>query len=214
MEIGVMSEVAEASEAKTDINQYFSKESLQKYDHLFEDDKLVNEEENVGIEHILETDPLIIATSIRNQNSKGKFRSEYIISHLIMLSLRKLGIDGVAYLSKRIEDIGEDYAVPQMVNFAFPAFEISGVNKKYGTICECIEITKPANYEEFRSIELRADHSMINHSFFAKTYDEPGENPGNCIRISGRIVDYHNTGFYRFENHLCSMDFYKLSDKI
>ncbi len=156
--------------------------------------------------------PLVIATSIRNTNPTGKFRSDYIISHLIMMNLKELSIDGVAYLSKRIENGEEDYAVPQLVNIALPAFDSSLVNRKYGSICDKIEITRASNYEEFLSLELGEDQKVEKESFFAKTFVGNGPiYPDNGIRVSGRLVDYHNTGFYRFENHICSHRFYALS---
>lgn len=154
--------------------------------------------------------PLVIATSIRNKSPRGKFRFDYIISHLIMMNIKSLGIDGVAYLSKRIE-YGEDCAVPELVNFAFPAFDESKTNKLYGSICDKIKITRASNYEEFLSLELINDQRMEKTSYFAKTFVAPGLDNVNRINISGRYVDYHNTGFYRFENHLCSMDFNNLA---
>lgn len=166
-------------------------------------------ENNVSlVRALLRIYPLVIATSIRNKAPRGKFRSDYIISHLIMMSIKDLGIDGVAYLSKRIENNGEDYAMPQLVNIALPAFEESKINKKYGTICEKIEITRSANYEEFLSLELGAGQRNDRVSYFAKTFVEPGYyNIANGIVVSGRYVDYHDTGFYRFENHVCSMKY-------
>ena len=56
--------------------------------------------------------PIIIATSIQNKKSIGKFKSEYIISHLLMMNLQEIGCDGVSYLSKRIEGY-EEYSLPQ-----------------------------------------------------------------------------------------------------
>ena len=172
-----------------------------------------NSDNNLSIiKSILRVYPLIIATSIRNKFPRGKFRSDYIISHLIMLNLKKLGIDGVAYLSKRIQNGEEDCSLPQMVNFAFPAFESSHINKKYGRICEKIIITSPTNYEEFLSLELGARESLDKTSYFAKTFEVNNNiyDPVNRIRSSGKDVDYHNTGFYRFENHLCGQMFNKL----
>ncbi len=158
--------------------------------------------------------PLVIATSIRNKNPRGKFRSDYIISHLIMLSLKKLGIDGVAYISKQIEARGEDYAIPKFVNIAIPVFEESVNNNKYGTICDNIEITKPANYEEFLSVDYGADANAEKNSFFAKVFDETGlYNVPNVMRLSGKKLDYHNTGFYRFENFVCGLRYYSLDDE-
>ncbi|QFJ53930.1 hypothetical protein [Pseudobutyrivibrio xylanivorans] len=164
------------------------------------------------IKSLLRIYPLVIATSIRNKSPRGKFRSDYIISHLIMLNLKKLGIDGVAYLSKRILSSEEDIVLPQMVNVAFPAFESSSVNEKYGEICEKIQITRPANYEEFLSLELGSAECLNKNSYFAKTFDD-NQNLYSCVnrvKISGKDVVYQNTGFYRFENHLCEQKFYKL----
>lgn len=152
--------------------------------------------------------PFVIATSIRNKLPKGKFRSDYIISHLIMMNIKSMGIDGVAYLSKRIEDYGEDLAIPQLVNIALPAFEPSSVDKKYGTVCEKIEITRAANYEEFLSLELEADIQNEKNSYFAKTFlKQEVNNDLNGLTMAGRRLDYHDTGFYRFENYLCSQKF-------
>lgn len=170
-------------------------------------------EKNISlVRALLRIYPLVIATSIRNKKPRGKFRTDYIVSHLIMMSIKDLGIDGVAYLSKRIENFGEDYAMPQLVNIALPAFEESKINSKYGTICEKIEITRAANYEEFLSLESRVNQMVDKTSYFAKTFIEPGPHNGpNGIVVSGRYVDYHDTGFYRFENHVCSMNYNSLS---
>lgn len=165
------------------------------------------------IKSVLFSYPLIIATSIRNKRSAGKFRSDYIISHLIMLNIKKLGIDGVAYISKRIEDGREDYAYPQLINFAFPAFETSDVNQNYGKICEKIKITKPRNYEEFMSLELDARDRMEKNSYFSKSYNNVVSCGGEIsdIVICGRSIDYHKTTFYRFENNICGQEFFELS---
>lgn len=169
----------------------------------------VDKESNLSlIRSLLRIYPLVIATSIRNKSPRGIFRSDYIISHLIMMNIKSIGIDGVAYISKRIEDYDEDFAMPQLVNIALPAFEESHADKKYGAICEKIDITRAANYEEFLNLELGVRGKDEKNSFFAKTFLELGENNiNNALRVSGRKVDYHNTGFYRFENHLCAMKF-------
>ena len=124
------------------------------------------------------------------------------------MNIKSMGIDGVAYLSKRIEDYGEDLAIPQLVNIALPAFEPSSVDKKYGTVCEKIEITRAANYEEFLSLELEADIQNEKNSYFAKTFlKQEVNNDLNGLTMAGRRLDYHDTGFYRFENYLCSQKF-------
>ena len=153
--------------------------------------------------------PLIIATSIRSKKHAGKFRSDYIISHLIMLNIKKMGIDGVAYISKRIEVGNEDLAYPQYINFAFPAFEASKINKEYGTICEKVLITKPRNYEEFLSLEL---NERKKHCFYKKEF-KSGQSwdRSTQVIISGKIVDYEKTKFCEFENSICGQEFFELN---
>ena len=46
---------------------------------------------------------LMIATSYKIADPNRVFRSEYIISQSIMLACKRLGYDGVAYFSKRVE---------------------------------------------------------------------------------------------------------------
>ena len=47
---------------------------------------------------------LMIATSYTVEESNRIFKSEYIISQSVMLACNELGFDGVAYLSKRVDD--------------------------------------------------------------------------------------------------------------
>lgn len=48
---------------------------------------------------------LDIATSYRVKEVNRTFKSEYIISQSIMMACKKLGYSGVAYYSKRVDDI-------------------------------------------------------------------------------------------------------------
>lgn len=112
--------------------------------------------------------PIVCATSFRVKNSKGFFHSEYIISHLIMRSLPKLNIDGVAYVSKQIEPQEETIALPLMVNIAIPV--ISDIlNCKYGDICSKFEITDPVNLQEFQGIELEME-ALAQQCYFCRAF--------------------------------------------
>ena len=162
---------------------------------------------------------LVIATSIRNKNPQGKFRSDYIISHLIMMNLKDLKIDGIAYVSKRIDSSEEAVALPLMVNFAFPAFEPSKGNKKYGDICEKFFVTTPVNYEEFTSVERNSYDGDVFWSFYgnvkkpAKTTSEKLLDEIDVFKIAGKTTDYHRTDFFRFDEYLCSLNFYNIDKK-
>ncbi|MBM6804583.1 RES domain-containing protein, partial [Mediterraneibacter glycyrrhizinilyticus] len=92
--------------------------------------------------------PLVIATSFRNRNSDRTFKSEYIISQLIMQSARDLGIDGVAYLSKKLPD---NLAFPIAVNLAIlipQAFSADNKPELYWERISDIELTKPLKYAD------------------------------------------------------------------
>ena len=171
-------------------------------------DEKKKEERLAVVKTLLELYPLVIATSIRNKRPAGKFRSDYIVSHLIMLNLKKLGLDGVAYLSKRIEEGREDLAYPQFVNYAFPAFDTSAINKRYGKICEKIRITKPRNYEEFLSTEIKASERYEKNSYYLNAFPRGCEGDiTNSIIIAGETIDYHDTWFCKFENCICGQKY-------
>lgn len=70
-----------------------------------------NEYEKNMVLSSLEIFPLVIATSYHVSEMNRKFKSEYIISQIIMQVCNELNIDGVAYLSKRMPDF---YAYPQV----------------------------------------------------------------------------------------------------
>ncbi|SHI88527.1 hypothetical protein SAMN02745229_03782 [Butyrivibrio fibrisolvens DSM 3071] len=161
---------------------------------------------------ILRLYPLVIATSIRNKGSAGKFRSEYIVSQLLMMNLQSLGCDGISYISKRIGE-NEEYAFPQMVNIALPVYKASEIAREYGEICEKIEITKPLNYEEFMSLELDALERNVKNSYYAKVFNvSMMQNPSTNIVSCGRTVNYGKTKFFRFENSLCGQKFYRMNE--
>lgn len=183
--------------------------------------EVVTDESGLDITRVIEITismlrlyPVIIATSVQNKKSSEKFRSEYIVSHLLMMNLQAIGCDGIAYLSKRIEG-HEEYALPQIVNVAFPAYEASKVDRDYGTICEKIEITRPRNYEEFMSLELDASDNIVKNSYYAKAFGSEmndSQNSTTYVVSCGRYIDYKKTTFYRFENNLCGQKFYNIDE--
>ena len=115
--------------------------------------------------------PLVCATSFRVKNSRGNFRSEYIISHLIMLCLPLLKIDGIAYTSKRIKTNDRIHALPLFVNIAIPMIS-SSVKNTLGDLCSAFEITAPVNFQEILSLNLVRSAETQNNCFFAKAFPE------------------------------------------
>src|SRR5690606_26457356 len=67
---------------------------------------------------MIEIFPLIIATSFKVSDQNRSFKSEYIISQLVMQCLNEHGIDGIAYISKRV--VNDSTYYPYCVNLAVP----------------------------------------------------------------------------------------------
>ncbi|AWZ48300.1 hypothetical protein C3495_05460 [Clostridiaceae bacterium 14S0207] len=94
---------------------------------------------------MIETFPLIAATSYSIQNNFRSFKSEYIISQLIMQCLEELKIEGIAYQSKKCEGyelLNINLAIP-MIN------KTDNQQNLYGKICNEIRLTDPVNFSEF-----------------------------------------------------------------
>lgn len=148
--------------------------------------------------------PLVCATSFKVKNSAGFFHSEYIISHLIMLNLPKLKIDGVAYVSKQIEPQEEAIALPLMLNIAIPVISAQ-VDCLYGDICSDIEITDPVNLQEFQGIELEME-SLPKQCYFCRALNRGNLTPD--LIYAKRAMKYRKTTFFRLDNFLCNQQFY------
>lgn len=133
---------------------------------------------------------LMIATSY-NVEEKGRiFQSEYIISQSIMLACKKLGFDGVAYFSKRLEG---EWFFPVSINLAL--FANYKKYKKYGPICEHMKVDEPMNYQLFRQLRQDATYQKYSLRVDSTIYTT---NIGNYRRQ----YKYQETDFHRFDEHL------------
>lgn len=134
---------------------------------------------------------LSITTSFKVREQNRNFKSEYIISQMIMLSCMKKGLSGIAYYSKQIEDDYFAYSVG--VNLALFAYYSPG--KELSDICNHLNVSDSFNYsmykqllapQTFRQADLRVDHlaSTQNIGTFERQYP------------------YKETMFYKFDNYL------------
>lgn len=117
--------------------------------------------------------PIVFATSFSVTSKNREEKYEYIIPQLVMQSLSKLNIDGVAYLSKKGKD---DFQYPQGVNLAIPVFDISDA-KEYGEVCDKFVITEPKGFYEFvENATQKKERSYLNKTFynyiFTKEYNK------------------------------------------
>lgn len=149
--------------------------------------------------------PLICATSYSVKNPSKFFRSDYIISQLVMLCLDDLNVDGVAYLSKKISDY---ISYPQGVNLALP-IKGNGTIKferdidKYGVICKCVELTDPINFSDYSKLSLR--HTLKHKLSYINAIYEV-HNYNSNIDFSGRNIPYQHCEFSQFDNYLFGLD--------
>lgn len=134
---------------------------------------------------------LSIATSFRVKEDNRVFKSEYILSQLIMLSCMKKGLSGIAYYSKQVDDDRFAYSVG--VNLVLFASYSKG--KELSKICNHIYISKSFNYSMYKNLSAlqtckKAD-LRINHI-----------DGFNYIGNSERMIPYKETLFYDFDNYL------------
>ncbi len=150
-------------------------------------------EEEKTFNYAIEIFPLIIASSFTIGEENRCFKSEYIISQLIMQVSKSLGINAVAYLSKRIEDF---YAYPQAVNIAIliPQSELNSDNQ-YWEHSSMVELTAPELFSDF----LRNNPKTNRTTFINKFY---GNNVNGNVYLMGNKHKYTNLMFAKFDEFL------------
>lgn len=166
----------------------------------------INDWENYGIDcDEFLSDYLIlwllsIATSFKVKQTGRIFKSEYIVSQMLMQCLKKNKIDGVAYFSKRVDEntpyneFGQlSINVAIMANFKEPW---SKKYKGYSEICDKMNITNPLNYAEFKQI-YRPDHR-----YQVKSDNSDESSYPKHASLGGIYINYHDTHFASYENHL------------
>ncbi len=95
---------------------------------------------------------LALATSFRVKRYTPyvSFKSECILSQLIMLAVKRLNLAGIAYFSKCLNSDSD--AFPICVNLAlFAPYEGEG---KESSICSDLEISEPVNYAEYKQMGI------------------------------------------------------------
>lgn len=159
---------------------------------------LADENEIKELETYIEIYPLILATSFRILELDRKFKSEYIISQLVMQAARELGIDGVAYLSKKTEDY---YAYPQAVNLAILVPDKFDGTNNYWDRAEEVELTEPRRFSDILK-KIRLQHLEHTEPFRAYVNEQFKGNEANKIMEQGKVCSYINTKFSEFDEFL------------
>ena len=133
---------------------------------------------------------LNVATSFRVGEKDRNFKSEYIVSQMIMLACKSLGLNGVAYHSKQVQH--EAFARAVGINLALFADYEKG--KTHSPLCDKIRINESFNYALFKQLmpsEYECEYAM--------RYDL--EYPLMIGRFD-RQFEYKGTSFYDFDKFL------------
>ncbi len=135
---------------------------------------------------------LSIATSFKVNQTGRNFKSEYIVSQLIMLCLKKNKIDGVAYFSKRVPEYIPFHEFGQLsANVAIMAYyEGFKEEQKYSAICDKIEFSKPINFSEFKQIKNTHNRKKSDNWVHKRAY------------LTDDFIEYNDTYFAELENYL------------
>jgi hypothetical protein len=145
--------------------------------------------------NLIELWPLVCATSFCVDEPKRQFKSEYIISQLIMLCLRKIQASGITYLSKKCSN--DTTAFPTCVNLAIPATKIA---TKISPICETIAISPSVNFGEWNKINPE------NKSVYQKSFINTFLNSDFELGFASNRIDYNTSVFGQFDNYLTSLN--------
>ena len=134
---------------------------------------------------------LMIATSYVIDEPERIFKSEYIVSQSIMLGCKELGLDGVAYYSKRVHD--EAFANAAI---CVALFSVYRKNQKYSSICKHIKIDDSYNFSMYKQLGIEdrtpeyADYRMQQTGEIAN------------IGTYAKQFSYTNTEFCSFDKFL------------
>lgn len=151
--------------------------------------------------HAFKIWPLVCATSFSILEKNRSFKSEYIISQLLMQCLKDFGIDAIAYNSKKMNDL---YAYPQCVNLAIPA--ISKGNDLYSDISNYIELTESVSFGKFSELK---DPKITSQSYVNEIYGEIDELTKqklyqDKVDLMGEKISYFESQFGKFDGYLVS----------
>jgi hypothetical protein len=138
--------------------------------------------------------PLVCATSFRVKNGIDRvFRSEYMISQLLMLAIQSKNIDGIGYISKQIPFDANPY--PHCMNLVLIAKYNDAEN--FSEYCRRFEIHKPVNMGEFYHLT-----NDVKHRYCIPSFIESSNFIVNNIYLDQKAFQYQHTDFYSFDKYL------------
>ncbi len=156
--------------------------------------------------------PLVIATmftiktsdEVRKKSYGEKNKYEYLLSQVLMNVLQKVGIDGVAYLSRQGKD---DFQYPQMICLAIPINDISE-DDEYGELINFFVMTPPVLYNGFSGDSTYERRSYINEKYpnYVDYSWGQEENFNAKVEYNGEIVFYEDIPYSKFDDYLVNLE--------
>lgn len=136
---------------------------------------------------------LQISTSFIINEKQRKFKSEYIISQMIMRVCRKLNIDGVVYYSNRLDRGIYSWAAINVV--VIPNYDSVKRFANNDTKLKLFDSENFAMYKELSNPEKNGEDVTLSNVF------SNGISYGNSLFL----IDYKHTSFYKFDRYLKKM---------
>ncbi len=131
------------------------------------------------------------ATSFNVSEQNRNFKSEYIISQMIMLACKNKGLNGITYHSKKVShDIFASILGVNLVLFA----DYNG-ERDYSSICDHIENGDSFNYSMFKQLLPSLNYKDYCLRIDASAYIKN-------IGTFTRQFPYRETQFYMFDKYL------------
>lgn len=152
------------------------------------------------LESALSLWPLICATSYNILEKNRSFKSEYIISQLVMQCLQDLEIDAVAYCSKKISDFR---AYPYAVNVAIPVKKDFEINNEYWLKANKVFLNNSVCYKEF--VEKTRQYNP--YESFKIIWEPERKEKLKNIEFMGKDMDFKALNFYNFDKYLLRMQY-------
>lgn len=159
------------------------------------------------VKDFIEIFPLVIATSFSVAEQKRSFKSEYIVSQLVMQAAKSIGIDGVAYNSKKIDDI---YAYPVAVNLALLMTDDVEKGDEYWKRATEVQLTEPKKYSSFLKEKYNPEVDLKKQeceSYINKIYCQGNSLNKPKIEICGNKFNYIESSFAKFDEYLVKQKF-------
>lgn len=152
------------------------------------DFRCLNEFERHRVHCWLKLYMLTIATSYRIKEEGRTFKSEYIVSQSIMMACKKLGLDGIAYYSKRVSD--EIFALCAINLVLFVDYK-----GEYSKLVEHMKMDNAFNYGLYK---------QLCSSLTYKDYNLRSTKTGYITNIGSydRQYPYLETQFINFDKFL------------